>query len=152
MVNVLRPFDSLFRRTLLVCLAVLVAVMLTGCDDDSNDYALVLHRIEEVGLRYSPRPPDGFKWLVVEATIANLEGDPVEVMLDDLRLIDTDENRYSAEPPDVVTVPPLITTYLERDTQQRGLVRFAVPPDVQGIGLEWCIRDDLCERHDLDDS
>ncbi|MBN1680761.1 MAG: hypothetical protein JW966_10740 [Anaerolineae bacterium] len=86
----------------------------------------------------TPDPPDGFRWIVVVATLGNQTGDTVPVDQDSLALLDRDNHRYSSELPDDNTQPPLVGAALAPGESLLGLVRFAIPEGATADRLEWC--------------
>ena len=83
-------------------------------------------------------PPEGQRWIIVVATLANQQGEAVTVAADHLALVDTENNRYSPEPPDENTQPPMVTAELAEGESVLGLARFAIPETAVLAHLEWC--------------
>lgn len=83
-------------------------------------------------------PPEGQRWIIVVATLANQGGETVTVEAEDLALLDTNGNRYLPEPPDNDTQPPMVGAELAEGEDVLGLARFAIPEDIVPTILEWC--------------
>ena len=83
--------------------------------------------------------------LVVVSSLGNASSHPIAVSDEDLFLVDEDNRRYLAEPPNDETHPPLIGTEVQPNESFMGLVLFRLPPDAAPSHLEWCIAGD-CEQ------
>lgn len=111
---------------------------------DDSYYLAVSYAIDAPDQDNGNRPPDGFRWLLVVATIANRTGPSVTVSAEDLILNDSDGGHYTAEAPDNDTQPPLVTAVLDTGVDILGIARFAIPFDATPESLSWCL-DDACQ-------
>ena len=114
---------------------------------EDGNFSISVNNIDTEDLsEILPDPPEDFKWVGVDATLAN-EGseEPIAVTINDLFLIDTDGNRYSPEEPDEFTSPPLVGETLEFQEFFRGFARFAIPEDAEPALLEWCLDEECTE-------
>lgn len=87
-------------------------------------------------------PPEGSRWFIVAATVANEGGNTIEIDQDELALIDSEGNRYEPLADDPSLSPSLLGTF-EQGESVLGLVRFAIPNEATASFLEVCL-DDEC--------
>lgn len=111
---------------------------------DDSYYLAVSYAIDAPNQDSGNRPPDGFAWLLVVATLANRTGDSVTVSADDLILNDSNGGHYTAEAPDNDTQPPLVTAVIDTGVDILGIARFAIPINATPETLSWCL-DDACQ-------
>jgi hypothetical protein len=78
-------------------------------------------------------------------SLANKTASAIEVSSEDISLVDTESNRYLAEPPNNETQPPLIGAEIMPSESFLGLVSFRLPAGTIPSYLEWCIAGD-CEQ------
>lgn len=105
---------------------------------DGAFYIAVSYAIDAPDQDSGDLPPTGTRWLIVTATLANRSDTPITINADDLEIIDSADNRYTAYPPDDNTQPPLVTATLQAGEDILGLARFAVPFDGDLVALAWC--------------
>lgn len=82
-------------------------------------------------------PPEGSRWYVLAATIANQDGDTIEISRDWITLIDSDGESYPLFADDPSMTPPLFGTF-EPGESVLGLGRFAIPLEATPAFLEVC--------------
>ncbi len=111
---------------------------------DDAYYLAVSYAIDAPDQDNGNRPPDGFRWLLVVATLANRSGAQVTVNSGNLILNDTEGEHYLPEAPDDETQPPLVTAVLDTGVDILGIARFAIPIDATPESLSWCL-DDECQ-------
>jgi hypothetical protein len=106
----------------------------------SEDYGLAVTSADQnfVPGDSSSQPPAGRKWVVVSASLQNLQGSTVVVEAGALTLIDAQGQSYTAAPPSEITQPSLVGTTLAQGDWIRGLALFEVPVDAVAARLEWC--------------
>jgi hypothetical protein len=111
---------------------------------DDAYYLAVSYAIDAPDQDNGNRPPDGFRWLLVVATLANRSGAQVTVNTGNLILNDSAGEHYFPEAPDNETQPPLVTAVLDTGVDILGIARFAIPFDATPESLSWCL-DDECQ-------
>jgi|GEM_PF-5837984 len=112
----------------------------------SGEYFLTVSDIVDEYLPdTTPEVPEGFKWVLVTASVSNTTGPTITVAEDALSVVDDAGVRYLAETPDAATTPPLIGAVVPAGEGVRGLARFAIPEDTTPALLEWCL-DAMCEQ------
>jgi hypothetical protein len=113
----------------------------TSVSADDNFYIAVSNSLDWTN---SPAP-EGQRWLILVATIANRSDHAQPVTRQQLRLVDSAGQRYLPETPDDSTIPPLVEITLKPGENVRGLVRYALPINAQAAALEWCL-DAACNQ------
>lgn len=104
-----------------------------------GDYVLsILVEVEDEFSDDIPDTPDGFRWVVLDATLTNFGGETVDVETSSLALVTADGERFEAEEPDAGTQPPLVGGTVAAEESLRGFVRFAVPEEADELIMEWC--------------
>ena len=86
----------------------------------------------------SLRPPEGRRWIVVNASLHNIDGHTVVIDVGTLALVDQWGERHYPEPADQFLQPALVGATLARGEWMLGQAVFDVPREVVGEWLEWC--------------
>jgi hypothetical protein len=105
---------------------------------DSGYVLAVSYAVDNSENGDAPAPPAGYRWVTVVANLINVEGQPVDVSVDSLALVDQDNNRYTPEPPAENEGAPLVGSTLAQDATLYGTVTFVLPQDANPALLEWC--------------
>ncbi len=94
--------------------------------------------------------PEGFRWVVISATLANQSDAPIDVAPSQLIIIDAEENRYTALSDDSSLTPQLVGITLESGDSVMGFARFAIPVSAVPQLVEWCLDADCASKLQAD--
>jgi hypothetical protein len=110
-------------------------------ENQNGDYSVMVNGVSLENFNEAlAAPPDGFKWVQIDATLANEAAtETIEILQEALFLVDAEGNRYSVEVADEFVSPPLVGQMIETGEFFRGFARFAIPQDTDSAFLEWCL-------------